>query len=106
MEGLHNPRSELSKVRVQLDNIEVELVNAGDNIPYKTSLRNDRVALLARLDKLENVIQAMTPTTPTTPAPPPPRNSITLPQVLPLASFLLLPLFLQNSLFVNQLQLN
>ena len=102
MEGLHDLRAELSKVRVQLDNIEAELAKAGDNIPYKISLRNEKAVLVPRLDKLENVIQALTTSAPVpTPAPAPPGNSITLPQVLPLASFLSSPSFFRIR-FVNR----
>ena len=85
MEGLHYLRAELSKVRVQLDGIDAELADAGNSIPYKISLRNEKVVLIPRLIGLENDIKSLTAPAPV-PAPAPPGNSITLPQVSPLSS--------------------
>ena len=90
---------EIKEVKDELKGIKDDLASGRFSEGERIALRNDRVALLARLDKLENVIQAMTPTAPTTvPAPAPPGNSITLPQVLPLASFLSSPSFFRNTL--------
>ncbi len=78
---------ELKEVKDDLRGIKDDLASGRFSEGERIALRNDRVALLARLDKLENEIKSLTTTTPT-PAPAPPGNSITLPQVLPLASFL------------------
>ena len=90
---------ELKEVKEELRGIKDDLASGRFSEGERIALRNDRVALLARLDKLENVIQAMTPTA-TVPAPAPPGNSITLPQVMPLASFLSSPSFFRIR-FVN-----
>ena len=95
---------EIKEVKDELKGIKKALSSDGLTEAREGFLTQRQLALLARLDKLENVIQAMTPTTPTTPAPAPPGNSITLPQVLPLASFLSSPSFFRTR-FVDQLQL-
>jgi hypothetical protein len=45
MEALSDTRAKLTIGQAQPDVIEVELRQAGDNIPYKTCLRNEKAAL-------------------------------------------------------------
>jgi hypothetical protein len=86
---------ELKEVKDELKGIKKALSSVGLSDMKESALRNDRVALLARLDKLENEIKSLTTST-STPAPAPPGNSITLPQVLPLSS---IASFLSSSAF-------
>ena len=90
---------ELKEVKDELKGIKKALSSVGLSDMKESALRNEKVALLARLDKLENVIQALTTSAPV-PTPAPPGNSITLPQDLPLASFLSSPSFFRIR-FVN-----
>ncbi len=86
MASLHPLQIELVVVKQKLNQAEADLRAGTLTSDGFTALTNFLRAEKADLeDKLE---RAMTPTVPT-PALAPPGNAITLPQVLPLASFLL-----------------
>ena len=87
----YSPQDDLEGVRRQLSSI-LDAVASGE-LSIKESIGLQET-LMARIEKLENVIQALTTSAPVpAPAPAPPGNSITLPQVLSLASFLSSPSF-------------
>jgi len=86
---------ELKEVKDELRGIKDDLASGRFSEGERIALRNDRVALLTRLDKLENVIQALTTSAPVpTPVPAPPGNSIFLPS--PLSSWLSSPSFFRT----------
>jgi hypothetical protein len=88
----------LIKVRSRLDTIELQLADDATPEDWRTDIQKEKLLLLEKEKRIEEKLErTLTATTLPTPAPAPPGNSITPPQVLPLASFLL-PLFLQNSL--------
>ena len=93
---------ELKEVKDELKGIKKALSSVGLSDMKESALSNRQVALLTEKARLEDKIErAMTPTAPTTPASAPPGNSITLPQVLPLASFLSSPSFFSSTITIK-----
>ena len=84
MASSHPRQIDLEEVKQKLNQAEADL-RAGVLAPDAYTVLT--TGLYAKEARLENQIYGATPT----PAPAPPGNSITLPQVLPLASFLSSP---------------
>ena len=98
-EKLPTLEEERDSIRRQLPELAVKLRTVGDDRDYEKELLKVQGSLLKRLETLEGqIINPLRTPSATAPAPAPPGNSITLPQVLPLASFLPPPPPLQNSL--------
>ena len=82
----------LEIVQAQIDAAMIQLGNPTNSDKRMDALRDFIVVLGEEKRGLRANMEALTPTpTVHTPAPAPPGNSITLPQVLPLASFLSSP---------------